>query len=384
MTLIQTDDFNSQIEIKNVGFQEDDDSLLLLNGHNSKANNDSLDLPTGQTTPPHQFSTKPPQSSFPNPPDHRPSYALPPVNQQYVQGSPPPTRNPEEERRKKATYLVQLEDLYDRFPSSVRRAYTMHDDITEIHDELTFLKAQIEKDERLKTWRRNLLLVSYGINAANDYLNPLKIDMTPWTKEMRYEVEQAKSYDHVLGKLSEKYTLAAEIPPELQLVWMMGSSFGKHMVILKKNADIMKKAHERGRRFQQMKYDSLNNLSKPIIPPSKVSDTDKSKELQKLASEIKKEKEILIKENPQLDNFPLINHQDAQSDNGDHEESEVPVGPSIDPSKLEFIDDSDDTDGDDEQKSNNSFATTFTQGGSKKRKRGGGSKKKAVDIVLDI
>lgn len=127
-------------------------------------------------------------------------------------------------RREKCEYLYKLEKLMTKDRGRFKSlGMDMNNTLDEIRNEFTRVSNEIKTERSVSFFKRMLLLGVQGMEMLNTKFDPLGVDLDGWSEAMGYSMEQ-QEYDEVLAELYEKYKGAAQMSPEVKLMFMIVSS----------------------------------------------------------------------------------------------------------------------------------------------------------------
>ena len=171
--------------------------------------------------------------------------------QQYQQQPPqiqplPPFETLEDER---ADLMYKLQRA-SRSGMSVR-TFGWNADIREIRAEATRVKAEQEVDSSIAFQRQILMTMCTGLEFANKKFAYLDLELDGWSESM---MDDLGKFDTVFEKLHKKHAGRMNIPPELQLIFMIGgSAMTWHLVASsRKRSTINEKKKNKRRRVRDV------------------------------------------------------------------------------------------------------------------------------------
>ena len=103
----------------------------------------------------------------------------------------------------------------------ITEKYSMESPFEKIRDEYTRIRAQHELDSSVKLQRKVLMGLVSGVEYLNTRFDPFDAQLDGWSESIH---ENLGEYDDVFEELHEKYKERANVPPELKLAMMVGSS----------------------------------------------------------------------------------------------------------------------------------------------------------------
>jgi hypothetical protein len=210
--------------------------------------------------PPPKFNMQFEESPVPSPqPSPVPSIASPyehPPYDEVVPMQPPPSmasyKSPEEIRREKSLLLYEIESK-NKDSKYSNLTFTMDDSLSDLQNELELIKSRREMENSLSFWKRALLLSSEAIVFANNHFDPFSCDMTDWSRQLYFDVNNSSTYEQVLEEIAMKYKSSIKSPPEVRLMFLLLSSFGTAVVVKKQEDGLYRQL---GLRQQQTRQNS--------------------------------------------------------------------------------------------------------------------------------
>lgn len=127
----------------------------------------------------------------------------------------------EDESLAKLDILRKLGEL-TQYGVKLSQNYNMDSDYKAMKYEYELHKNIREKHNGVK-WLSNLLCnITWGIELANEKLNPFDFKLKGWSEQINDDID---SYHEVLGDLYEKYFKSGKsVPPELKLAFLLSTS----------------------------------------------------------------------------------------------------------------------------------------------------------------
>ena len=199
--------------------------------------------------------------------------------QQHQQAPPqiqplPPFETLEEER---ADLMYKLQRA-SRSGIQVR-SFGWNADIREMRAEVGRAKAEQEVDASIAFQRQILMTICTGMEFANKRFAYLDLELDGWSENMMDDIGK---FDTVFEKLHKKHAGRMNIPPELQLVFMIGgSALTWHLVSKSRKSrtidEEMSKKRSKKKRKKSRQYDSdsdeseRSRLRKKYAKPAKTS-----------------------------------------------------------------------------------------------------------------
>lgn len=161
----------------------------------------------------------------------------------------PPFRTLDEERQ----------DLMFRLQRSARngiqvRSFSWDTDIRDIRAEAARAKAEQEVDASVAFQRQILMTMCTGIEYANHRFDYLDLELDGWSESVMDDIGK---FDLIFEKLHNKHAGKMSMPPELQLVFMIGgSAFTWHLVNKGRKAREAPQIPKRQRKKRSRRYES--------------------------------------------------------------------------------------------------------------------------------
>ena len=135
-----------------------------------------------------------------------------------LRSAPPPRM--EDLMQKKQDLIYRLERLEKLGYKSVRK-FTLSNTLEEIQYEYDRMKKMRDSDKAVRFSRKMLMAFTSGVEFLNDKFDPFDLRLEGWSESV---MENIEDYDEVFEELHEKYKDKVKMAPELQLLWMVGSS----------------------------------------------------------------------------------------------------------------------------------------------------------------
>lgn len=133
------------------------------------------------------------------------------------------------------------------------RTFGWNADIREIRAEAGRVKAEQEVDASIAFQRQILMTICTGLEFANKRFAYLDLELDGWSENMMDDIGK---FDTVFEKLHKKHAGRMNIPPELQLVFMIGgSALTWHLVAKSRKSRTIDEEKERKRRKKSRKRD---------------------------------------------------------------------------------------------------------------------------------
>lgn len=120
----------------------------------------------------------------------------------------------------KTDILCKLNRLKRQGMSGLR-TFGVHSDIREMRSELHRVKTELELEGSIKFQRKILMALTSTMEYANERWNPLDLHLKGWSEQV---CESITDYDNVFERLFYKYRGKVSMPPEAELLLMVGSS----------------------------------------------------------------------------------------------------------------------------------------------------------------
>ena len=129
-------------------------------------------------------------------------------------------------RKEKAYALFQLKKLCEKGYNASRN-YSMEHELSDIQDEVSRIKKEIEIERSIRLSRQGLILISSLIETGNTKYDPFGVDLNGWSETINANIED---YDEVFEELYEKYHHSISMSPEIKLLLMVtGSAISFHI-----------------------------------------------------------------------------------------------------------------------------------------------------------
>lgn len=135
------------------------------------------------------------------------------------------------------------------------RTFGWNADIREMRAEATRVKAEQEVDASIAFQRQILMTMCTGLEFANKKFAYLDLELDGWSESM---MDDLGKFDTVFEKLHKKHAGRMNIPPELQLIFMIGgSAMTWHLVASsRKRSTINEKKKKRVRQVSSSESES--------------------------------------------------------------------------------------------------------------------------------
>lgn len=184
--------------------------------------------------------------------DYEQQYEQPPQAPPPVQPLPP-FETLEDER---ADLMYKLQRAA-RSGISVR-TFGWQADIREIRAEVARTKAEQEVDASIAFQRQILMTICTGMEFANKRFAYLDLELDGWSENMMDDIGK---FDTVFEKLHKKHAGRMNIPPEMQLVFMIGgSALTWHLVAKsRKTRSIEEERAKKKKKRSRRKYETSDD-----------------------------------------------------------------------------------------------------------------------------
>ena len=101
------------------------------------------------------------------------------------------------------------------------RSFGVHSDIREMRAELNRVRTELDMEASLKFQRKILMAMVSSMEFLNRRYDPFDLKLDGWSEQM---MESLTDYDRVFERLFYKYRNKVSMPPEAELILMVGSS----------------------------------------------------------------------------------------------------------------------------------------------------------------
>ena len=119
-------------------------------------------------------------------------------------------------------YLLYLLEQMKAKGIHVSRDFSMNSRLKDIKKEYQRIKSRLDAEKSIKFQREMLFTFCSGVEYVNQAYDPFGLDLDGWPNQVHDSIEM---YDDVFARLHEKYSKkVSKVPPELQLVGMLGMS----------------------------------------------------------------------------------------------------------------------------------------------------------------
>jgi len=127
----------------------------------------------------------------------------------------------EDQKKRKMMKLLELEDYMDIPGAQVRSDLTINNTEDDIDFELARVKKRVNSSQFVKKGERAIMMLSKLTVKANDRWDLFGLKLKGWDEQLYSELT---TFHPALRRLSEKWGTSEPLPPELELVWLFGSS----------------------------------------------------------------------------------------------------------------------------------------------------------------
>ena len=131
----------------------------------------------------------------------------------------------EEINNEKQGYLIQLSKL-EQQGVSLSRKYTMEDSLEAIQFEHDRQQSNLDTMNTVNFLRDTLFMGFRGIELANAHFGPI-LELNGWADSASADKTR---YNHVLERLYKKHWRKGNMSPEMEFMWLIGSSMGMYHV----------------------------------------------------------------------------------------------------------------------------------------------------------
>lgn len=152
----------------------------------------------------------------------------------------------DEIRRQKSSLLHQYESKNSNCRYSPK-ILTMTNSLDEIKNELEYINSKRDLDNNMTTWKDGMFLFLNSAVQLNNVYDPFDVDLSNWLRDTHYDLMKKGKYDEVLEQLIIKWRGKMPIPPELQLIGMLGMSLAGGVMAQKREKQ------DRARRLREEK-----------------------------------------------------------------------------------------------------------------------------------
>ena len=127
----------------------------------------------------------------------------------------------EDQKKRKMMKLLELEDYMDIPGAQVRSDLTINNTEDDIDFELARVKKRVNSSQFVKKGERAIMMLSKLTVKANERWDLFGLKLKGWDEQLYSELS---TFHPALRRLSEKWGTSEPLPPELELVWLFGSS----------------------------------------------------------------------------------------------------------------------------------------------------------------
>ena len=127
----------------------------------------------------------------------------------------------EDQKKRKMIKLLELEDYMDIPGAQVRSDLTINNTEDDIDFELARVKKRVNSSQFVKKGERAIMMLSKLTVKANERWDLFGLKLKGWDEQLYSELS---TFHPALRRLSEKWGTSEPLPPELELVWLFGSS----------------------------------------------------------------------------------------------------------------------------------------------------------------
>ncbi len=129
---------------------------------------------------------------------------------------------PEEEARKKKNLLFKLK-RFQKKGFTLSRPYNMESDLADIQAEAESIRKEANLGAGVETMKKGLTVATYLMEMLNNKFDPINAKLDGWSGSVKDDIDSGY-YDEVFEELYDKYTQRLDMPPEIKLVSMLGTS----------------------------------------------------------------------------------------------------------------------------------------------------------------
>lgn len=130
--------------------------------------------------------------------------------------------SPEEEMRKKKNLLYTLK-RFQKKGFTLSRNYNLNSDLFEMKAEVDSIKREANLDATVATMKKGLTISTYLLEMLNNQFDPINAKLDGWSNQVKDDVDHG-DYDEVFEELYDKYSNRFQMPPEMRLASMLGTS----------------------------------------------------------------------------------------------------------------------------------------------------------------
>jgi hypothetical protein len=126
----------------------------------------------------------------------------------------------EQVMEKKRELLYQFERMEKR-GIRMPKKYNMSSSLDEMHAEIERIKRERQVDASIRFQRKLMMTAVSGLELLTSKFNVVDVNLDGWSQSIEDDIGD---YDEVFEELHEKYRGSAKMPPEIRLLFMLGSS----------------------------------------------------------------------------------------------------------------------------------------------------------------
>jgi hypothetical protein len=123
-----------------------------------------------------------------------------------------------EDEKSDLLFKIQRYKKQGRF---VSKAFTIFSDVRELRSEVARIRTDVDLESSIKFQRKLLIAFCTAIEKGNEKFKLADVYLDGWSAHVNGEIE---TYDDVFEELFHKYRGKSKIPPELNLILMVGGS----------------------------------------------------------------------------------------------------------------------------------------------------------------
>ncbi len=130
--------------------------------------------------------------------------------------------SPEEELKRKKVFLQKLKRFEKKgFPAS--RRYTLNSNLDEIQAEYESIRRELNLNATVRTMKKGLGVTTFLMETLNNRYDPVNAKLDGWSSQVQQDLDSG-DYDEVCEELYDKYANRVNMPPEVRLFSMLGTS----------------------------------------------------------------------------------------------------------------------------------------------------------------
>ncbi len=129
-------------------------------------------------------------------------------------------KNSAADQAAKREILYRIQRL-QRKGVAIPRDFTMEDDLEDMREMLERVERDISVDRSINFQRQALMTFAAGVEFLNMRFDPVGLKLDGWSNSISESIED---YDEVFEELHLKYSGKMKMPPEVQLLFMLGCS----------------------------------------------------------------------------------------------------------------------------------------------------------------